>query len=167
MMGHFGKVTPRDALPFAEVYLTIPVVHFVFSAAGGAPLERSSYDAPLHLYHFAIPHLTLYLQYAAAGLVAVVEAAQAALEFSVAGVDTAPAAEFGIVPAAAVVALVQALVLALGGQHQALAARSGVKHLVPGALQRSVMVLVLGPGQEQMLALVAEGAEALARLPLV
>jgi len=37
MMGHFGKVTPQDALPFAEVYLTIPVVHFVFSAAGGAP----------------------------------------------------------------------------------------------------------------------------------
>jgi len=86
---------------------------------------------------------------------------------SAAVVDTAPAAEFGIVPAAAVVASVQALVLALGGQHQALAARSGVKHLVPGALQRSVMVLVLGPGQEQMLALVAEGAEALARLPLV
>mmetsp|Transcript_12724 Transcript_12724/g.17042 ORF Transcript_12724/g.17042 Transcript_12724/m.17042 type:complete len:123 (-) Transcript_12724:312-680(-) len=114
MMGHFGKVTPQDALPFAEVYLTIPVVHFVFSAAGGAPLERSSYDAPLHIYHFAIPHLTLYLQYAAAGLVAaagVVEAVQAALEFSVAGVDTAPAAEFGVLPAAAVVALVQSLML--------------------------------------------------------
>jgi len=36
MMGHFGKVTPRDALPFAEVYLTIPVVHLVFSVAEGA-----------------------------------------------------------------------------------------------------------------------------------
>jgi len=84
------------------------------ASAAGELFQRSSYAALLHLYHFAIPYLSLYLLYAAAGLVAaagVVEAVQAALEFSVAGVDTAPAAEFGVLPAAAVVALVQSLML--------------------------------------------------------